>query len=373
MNRRNRTMFGIMLFTTMATHMLNHHYSWIAWGLLAGQFLVYPQIVYYIAQVSAHPRETEMINVALDGFFCGIWAAVTGFPVWITFIFFVSVSINLTLFHGKKGFAQAILCMLAGASLEVLIFGANLSPDTGLLTTTLSIVIVAIYVLIVADSAYARAIKLHETRQKLKASEYALKQQLEEINQLQEQLRDQAYRDALTGLYNRRYIDVTLERELMRCQRDRQALSVVIIDIDLFKQTNDTYGHQAGDEVLKLLAAILNEHVRASDIACRYGGEEFLLLLPTADAQVAQLRVEQCRKAFAATSVLFGKSKIPVTLSAGIATYPHHGTSGKDLISLADLALYQAKDAGRNQVRIADAGVSGRFPGKEYVRDLLEQ
>jgi diguanylate cyclase (GGDEF)-like protein len=353
MNRRNRALHAAMLFVMLVTHLAGKGHGWLFWSLAVLQYLAGPQLMYYVAAHARHPRRVEMINLCLDGVFFGIWAAVLGFPVWVTFIFYVTIAVNLTVFLGKKGFFLAIACMAAGSALTVPFTGFHLAPETSVLTTVLCMAVISIYLLIVADNAFKHAIKLHETRKKLKSNEYALKQQLEEIKLLQSTLRDQANRDSLTGLYNRRYVDATLERELQRCRREGQPLSIVIIDVDHFKHINDTFGHQAGDEVLKMLASLLNDHVRASDVACRYGGEEFLVLFPAVTADVALKRVENWREAFAATGILFGKSDIPATISAGIATFPQHGESGEELIRRADLALYRAKHAGRNRVMIA--------------------
>jgi diguanylate cyclase (GGDEF)-like protein len=186
----------------------------------------------------------------------------------------------------------------------------------------------------------------------------ALQKQLHEIHALQALLSEQVTRDPLTGLYNRRYLDTTLERELVRCRREGQPLSLMLIDIDHFKQTNDTYGHQAGDEVLKQLAALLTEQARAADVPCRFGGEEFLLLLPGMPQDVALERAEQWRRTFEATTFVFGEFRIHVTLSFGIATYPGHGTSAAALIRCADRALYRAKKEGRNRVVVFDADMS---------------
>jgi diguanylate cyclase len=150
--------------------------------------------------------------------------------------------------------------------------------------------------------AFTRIQRLRMTREALQVRERelmdvndALHKNLREIDELQEQLREQANRDPLTGLYNRRYLDSTLERELARCKRDGNSLALILIDIDHFKQVNDTYGHQAGDEILLRLAALLAGMARAGDVACRYGGEEFLLLMPTMPMISARERAEALR------------------------------------------------------------------------------
>lgn len=177
-----------------------------------------------------------------------------------------------------------------------------------------------------------------------------LQQKLDQINQLQDLLRDQAMRDALTGLYNRRYLDETLERELSRARRESYPLCLLMIDLDHFKKVNDSYGHQAGDEVLRMFSALLSESARAEDIPCRYGGEEFLLLLPKMPLEIARQRAEQLRAEFAARVIKVGQYHIQETLSVGIAAFPDHGTLPDELTRNADLALYQAKQNGRNCV-----------------------
>jgi diguanylate cyclase (GGDEF)-like protein len=171
---------------------------------------------------------------------------------------------------------------------------------------------------------------------------------------LREALREHSVRDSLTGLFNRRYLEETLERELRRAARKGQPLAVVMLDVDHFKRVNDTFGHDAGDAVLRSLAATLRAAVRGSDIICRYGGEEFIAMLPEAGLETALQRAEALRAAVARTEVSDGRQKIgPVTLSLGVAAYPEHGETPAALIARADEALYAAKREGRNRVVVA--------------------
>ncbi|WP_241673271.1 sensor domain-containing diguanylate cyclase [Lacisediminimonas profundi] len=358
MNRRNRSLCGLLLAVTIGAHISTLDYGPFTWILLALQFIAYPQLIYWRALRARDQRRAEMNNLLLDGLFFGIWSAALGFPVWITFISLVTVTVNMTVFRGRSGFFQGLSSMLAGSLLAVAIGGWHFSPATGWPATLLAILAVFLYILVVAENGYARAVKLHETRKQLRVSEQALKRQLDEIGVLQAQLREQANRDPLTGLYNRRYFDATLERELVRCTREQQPLSVVMIDIDHFKHLNDNYGHPAGDAVLKMLASILEGQARASDVACRYGGEEFMLLLPGVPAAIAQQRAEQWREAFAASVVSYDTAQIRSTLSAGIATFPTHGAVAEELIRCADMALYRAKTNGRNCVVVAAEAVA---------------
>jgi diguanylate cyclase (GGDEF)-like protein/PAS domain S-box-containing protein len=182
--------------------------------------------------------------------------------------------------------------------------------------------------------------------------------------QLRETLRSQAIRDPLTNLYNRRYMDETLLRELSRATRKEAPLSVIMIDIDHFKRFNDTSGHAAGDEILKRVARQLMSGVRREDVPCRFGGEEFALILPDMTLERAVERAETLRRDVEALSVELGGTRIgPVTASFGVACFPAHGSTGDALIQQADGALYQAKARGRN--RVVSAEVAERESRRE--------
>jgi diguanylate cyclase (GGDEF)-like protein len=182
-----------------------------------------------------------------------------------------------------------------------------------------------------------------------------LRARLEEISLLQEKLSEQAIRDGLTGLYNRRYLDETLPRDLARAKREGYSLAVVMLDLDHFKNVNDTYGHAGGDEVLKAIAKVLSEGARESDVVCRYGGEEFLVALPRMSVAQALERVAVWRNTVNTTPVRHGEFAIGVRFSAGIAAYPEHGGEAYALIARADQALYQSKANGRNCTTVFQA------------------
>lgn len=184
-----------------------------------------------------------------------------------------------------------------------------------------------------------------------------LRIQLDEIAKLQAALKEQAIRDGLTGLYNRRYLDETLERELARAHRENLPLCMVMLDIDHFKRLNDTYGHQAGDDALRAMAGELHHHVRAEDIVCRYGGEEFLILMPHITLSVATERAESWRRAIEGIRLDAEGTEIGFTASLGVAAYPEHGRTPDALTRSADLALYAAKSRGRNRVVVFVPGV----------------
>jgi len=171
---------------------------------------------------------------------------------------------------------------------------------------------------------------------------------------MQEALRNQAIRDPLTGLFNRRYMEESLEREIRRAIRHRSSVGVIMLDIDHFKGFNDAYGHTAGDILLQTLGRVLQSSIRAEDIACRYGGEEFVLVLPDASLDDTFRRAEQVRLRVRDMTIdHHGQLVAPVTVSAGVAAAPEHGETVEALIAAADLALYQAKAAGRDCVVVA--------------------
>jgi diguanylate cyclase (GGDEF)-like protein len=171
---------------------------------------------------------------------------------------------------------------------------------------------------------------------------------------LRETLRVQSVRDPLTGLFNRRYMEESLERELRRSARHRRSLGVLLLDLDHFKTFNDTFGHGAGDILLRELGHFLQGNVRGEDISCRYGGEEFALILPDAPLDSTLQRAEQLREQVRQLQVTHhGRALGAVSVSIGVAVYPQHGGSAEELLAAADRALYQAKAGGRNRVELA--------------------
>lgn len=174
--------------------------------------------------------------------------------------------------------------------------------------------------------------------------------------QLRSKLRNLSIRDPLTTLFNRRYLEETFERELSRAARRGQPLGLIMADLDHFKQFNDRYGHATGDELLRSLGVFFRNHSRTGDIACRYGGEEFLLILPDAKREDVVERAEAMRRDIKEIAVERGKEKLTgVTLSFGVAVYPANGRSVDKLVAASDRALYMAKERGRDRVVVAEA------------------
>ena len=168
---------------------------------------------------------------------------------------------------------------------------------------------------------------------------------------LRSTLKELSIHDPLTNLHNRRYMEEALELELLRAERKKSTVGLIMLDIDHFKEFNDGFGHGAGDELLRSLGAAMREQLRAGDVACRYGGEEFLLILPEATLEVTTRRAEQLRLHVKQMKVSYlDKPLGPVTISLGVAVYPRHGRQPGELIKSADAALYRAKAEGRDRV-----------------------
>lgn len=171
---------------------------------------------------------------------------------------------------------------------------------------------------------------------------------------LRETLRHQSMHDVLTGLYNRRYMQSSLERELARAKYDNKPIGMIMFDVDHFKEFNDVSGHDAGDALLRELGELLKNAVREGDIASRYGGDEFVIILPGANLEVTKLRAEKLRERVKKLSVLHRSKPLGAcSISVGVAAFPVHGTTGEELLKNADLALYDAKNQGRDRVATA--------------------
>lgn len=171
---------------------------------------------------------------------------------------------------------------------------------------------------------------------------------------LRSDLRQLSIHDPLTGLFNRRYMEETLEIEIMRAERTKHPIGLIMLDIDHFKSFNDRFGHAAGDELLRALGSLMRKHLRAGDIACRYGGEEFVLILTEASEETATQRAEDIRNRVKALEVrFFDRTLGPLTVSLGVAIHPAHGRTRTEILASADAALYKAKEGGRDRVVLA--------------------
>ncbi len=192
-------------------------------------------------------------------------------------------------------------------------------------------------------------------------------QYLQRLRELNAQLTDESTHDKLTGLYDRGYFDVALERETRRAARYHRPLALALVDIDRFKRVNDTFGHPMGDLALQHVAGLLLGAVRATDYVCRYGGEEFAILLPETNLSQALTLAERTRSSIETRPVNVG-TPLSLTISLGVAAYPDHANDGPALVVQADAALYAAKAAGRNRVAAA-TGASPPAPSPHHGKE----
>jgi diguanylate cyclase (GGDEF)-like protein len=341
-NHVNRSICFVMAFSLLALTLWDRSLGLEVWGVLILNCFAYPQLVYWAGTRVSHPRRCEQAAMLLDAALFGAWSAYLGFPGWISFTLVASVLVGLTLTQGLRAGLLGMLSAALAVGVVYIWRGLDIQFETTPLQTGLSMLWLIAYLLLGASNAYQRAFELLRARQQLSVG-------LDEIRTLQSRLSDMANRDSLTGLFNRRFFSDTLERELLRCKREGRPLCCMLMDLDHFKRINDTWGHQAGDEVLCAVAKLLSEHARRSDLICRYGGEEFLLLQFDITPEVALERAETLRRKVEALRFQWAGVSAQMTTSVGISHYPRNVETGVELIRQADLALYAAKAAGRNR------------------------
>ncbi len=204
------------------------------------------------------------------------------------------------------------------------------------------------------DEAVQSRQSAENDRAKLAELNKQLRAKFAETERLQTQLKEQALRDPLTGLHNRRYLFEMAPRLIDLAERAQKSVCLVVLDLDHFKQLNDSFGHQAGDEVLKAFSALLNQSLRRSDVLCRHGGEEFVIVMPEISVDGAEAMLARLMATYGELRLNSGLRQLPAgSFSAGVALFPRHGKTLDQLLSRADRALYAAKEAGRARVEVA--------------------
>ena len=356
MNHRNRVACSAVLAVVVVAQLVDKSAPVAALVAALAWFGLYPQALYAVSRHAPEPMRAETRNMRLDALMLGVWVGLLHFPLWVSVALVISATLHPVIFHGNRGFVESAGLLAVGAAFAALVTGGQVDLSTSLLVTGLSLAYLGYYLVILTRDAYRSASTAVQLRRELRESQRSLSARLEEIERLQAELREQALRDPLTGLYNRRHLDAQLPELLAQAARQAEPLSVLILDLDHFKQVNDLHGHQAGDEVLRHAARQITRHTRASDLVCRYGGEEFVVVLPgVAPAQAAE-RAEALRAALEVAPARFGALALPLTASFGVAGLTNEADNSDRLIGAADRALYEAKAQGRNRVVMARQG-----------------
>jgi diguanylate cyclase (GGDEF)-like protein len=263
----------------------------------------------------------------------------------------------------SKGFSYGVIRSIMGVPLNlnnklVGVFGVAHSfhsdtkfteEDASVLNRFADLAAVALQNARLFDQAQKEIEFRRKTEVELRDANQLLQLQIERTELLQAQLRELAVRDSLTNLFNRRYLQEMLYAELARSIRSGTTLATLMIDSDQLKEINDKYGHRAGDDFLVHIAEVIQSNIRAGDIACRYGGDEFVVVLVNVTEEIAFEKAEKLRESTASHYIVYKNEKVNISVSIGIAMFPTHGSSGDVLLQKADQALYKAKQKGKNR------------------------
>lgn len=309
--------------------------GWVWAALLANGF-VWPHLAYQLATRAKVPYDAERRNLVYDALFSGFWVATLQFAPLTTVTLLSMVSMNNVAAGGRYLLLRGALAQLLGAGVAILLFGLHFNPGISVVQIYACLPMLTFYPMAIGMICYQLAIKLSDHKRALRA--------LSRI-------------DSLTGLLNHGSWKDLLQLKFHKCQQQQTHGTIALIDIDHFKQINDTHGHIAGDAVLRQLSLELRRHLRENDLAGRYGGDEFCVILPRMNQEEAAQVMERMRETFSN----FRAPHIPelrVSLSIGLADFHPSFTSAAMWLNAADRALYAAKDNGRNRVNVSDERVA---------------
>ena len=321
---------GIGFFCVAAGLWPLYSTPWL-WALLVFNGFLWPHLAYQLARRSAAPYQAERRNLLIDSVFGGFWAAAMQFNVLPSVTILAMMAMNNIAAGGGRFFAWGCVAMLLGAGLAMLLFGPALAPDTSMPQLYACLPMLILYPLALGSVSYRLSIKLAEHKQALRAASRT---------------------DSLTRLYNHGYWKDLLQETFSQCRGGQQRATVALIDVDNFKQINDQHGHLVGDSVLRLLSERLAASLRQDDMAGRYGGDEFCVILPNTPPVLAGEVMERMRRELADVRSPLAPG-LRLSLSIGLAGYSPFHLDASHWLKAADQALYQAKQNGRDQVAIA--------------------
>lgn len=325
---------GIGFFTVAAALYPSHPPAWV-WVLMLLNGYAWPHMAFMLAMRSKQPYKAERRNLMYDSLAGGFWAGAMGFNPLPAVTTLSMMAMNNIAAGGPRMFLMGTLAQVAGASLAYVIFLPELFPAITQMQVYACLPMLVIYPMAIGLVCYRVAVQLSKS-----------KKALEKLSTT----------DSLTGLMNHGAWKDLLRVEFSNCQTLKRQNSVALIDIDHFKTINDTYGHIIGDNVLKQLSGALTSSLRQTDLAGRYGGDEFCVILPDTSLAQATDILERLRR----TVHEHRHSSLPglkLTLSIGIAAYGPHLTDAGMWLHEADMALYDAKSTGRNRVTSAPPGL----------------
>jgi len=299
-----------------------------AWAALALSCLAWPHLAWLLARRADDPFRTELRNLTVDSAFGGAWIAAMQFNLLPSVVIFVMLCMDKISVGGAPFLARCIAAKLVAAAAMIAAFGLRFQPETSMLEIVCSLPLLVVYPFAVGTVTWRLARRVRTQNR-----------QLEELSRT----------DSLTRLPNRGYWEEEVAVTAARCRASGQEAALMMVDIDYFKAINDRHGHPAGDDVIRAVAAILRGALRDNDVAGRYGGEEFGVLLPETPAPGAEITAERLR-ARVESQVLQAELGIRGTVSVGLAFFSMADASHLQWIERADRALYRAKNAGRNRV-----------------------
>lgn len=325
---KSRALGSALGFLCIAVAMYPLHPPFWGWSLLVFNGFIWPFLAFLFSRHSAFPLKTEQRNLLLDSFFCGFWVGSMQFNIMPGITSLSMMNMNNIALGGVRLLLAGFVAQALGLAVSMLLFPLAFMPDTSRVQMYACLPLLAIYPLMLGWIAYRQNYMLKSHKRTLLALSKT---------------------DSLSGLLNHGAWKDQLDVEFKRCTPLQQTSTVALIDIDHFKIINDTYGHVVGDNVLRQLSKVLNQNLRATDLAGRYGGDEFCVILPNTALVVAVEIMDRLRDTFSATQYEI-QPLMKVSLSIGLAAYNPSHVDATGWLNEADKALYGAKSTGRNRV-----------------------